>query len=128
MVKLAGLGHAGLALSTSLVALFGSVVLFELIRRRVRGLRGRRLMASFVKIAAASALMGAACAVSSHWIEHWLGVSRMARVSDLAVSVPLGLIVFYGAAKLLHLPELESAHRALIAPLARRLGWGHVKI
>jgi putative peptidoglycan lipid II flippase len=128
MVKLAGLGHAGLALSTSLVALFGAVVLFELIRRRVRGLRGRRLTASFVKIAAASALMGAACAASSHWIEHWLGVSRMARVSDLAVSVPLGLIVFYGAAKLLHLPELESARRALIAPLARRLGWGHVKI
>jgi putative peptidoglycan lipid II flippase len=128
MVKLAGLGHAGLALSTSLVALFGSAVLFDLIRRRVGGLFGRRLAASFVKIAAASALMGVACTLSSRSVEHWLGVSRMARVSDLAVSVPLGLIVFYGAAKLLQLPELESAHRALIAPLARRFGWGRVKI
>jgi putative peptidoglycan lipid II flippase len=128
MVKLAGLGHAGLALSTSLVALFGSIVLFELIRRRVGRLGGRRLSGGFVKILASSALMGAACALTSRSIQHWMGVSRAARVADLAVSVPLGLIVFLGAAKLFRLPELEAARRALIVPLTRRLGQGRVKI
>ncbi len=128
MVKLAGLGHAGLALSTSLVALFGSIVLFDLIRRRVGRLGGRRLTGGFLKILASSALMGAACALSSRTVQHWLGVSRAARVADLAVSVPLGLIVFLGAAKLFRLPELEAARRALIAPLARRFGQGRVKI
>jgi putative peptidoglycan lipid II flippase len=128
MVKLAGLGHAGLALSTSMVALFGSIVLFDLIRRRIGRLGGRRLSGAFVKILACSALMGAACALSSRLIQHWMGVSRAARVADLAVSVPVGLIVFLGAAKLFRLPELEAARRALVAPLARRLGQGRVKI
>ena len=122
MVKLAGLGHAGLALSTSLVALFSSVILFEVIRRRIGGIQGRSLAGSFFKISAASALMGAVCALSSYEIGHWAGFSRLARVCDLAVSIPLGLLVFYGTAKLFHLPEIESASRAFIAPLARRLG------
>jgi putative peptidoglycan lipid II flippase len=121
MVKFAGLGHAGLALSTSLVALFSSIALFEVLRRRIGGVQGRRLSASFVKIAAASALMAAACWLSSRSIEHWIGVSRMARVIDLAVSVPLGLIVFFAMAKWFQLPEMESAKRALLAPLARRM-------
>jgi hypothetical protein len=45
----------------------------------------------------------------------------MARVIDLAVSVPLGLIVFFAMAKWFRLPEMESAGRALLAPLARRM-------
>ena len=121
MVKFAGLGHAGLALSTSLVALFSSITLFEVLRRRIGGIQGRRLTASFVKITAASAMMGAVCALSSRSIEHWIGVTRMARVIDLAVSVPLGLIVFFAMAKWFQLPEMESARRALLAPLTRRL-------
>jgi putative peptidoglycan lipid II flippase len=121
MVKVAGLGHAGLALSTSLVALFSSIALFEVLRRRIGGIQGRRLSASFAKITAASAMMGAACALSSRFIEHWIGVSRTARVIDLAVSVPLGLLVFFAMAKWFRLPEMESARRALLAPLARRL-------
>ena len=121
MVKFAGLGHAGLALSTSLVALFSSIALFDVLRRRIGGIQGRRLSASFVKIAGASAIMGAVCALSSRFIGHWLGVSRMARVIDLAVSVPLGLIVFFAMAKWFRLPEMESAGRALLAPLARRM-------
>ena len=122
MVKLAGLGHAGLALSTSLVALFNSAVLFEVLRRRIRGMHGRRITGSFLRIAAASAVMGAMCLISSRAIEHWLGLSRLARVADLAVSLPLGLVIFFLAAKALHLPELEAAKRALVAPILRRLG------
>jgi putative peptidoglycan lipid II flippase len=121
MVKFAGLGHAGLALSTSLVALFSSIALFEVLRRRIGGIQGRRLSASFAKITTASAMMGAACALSSRSIEHWLGASRVARVIDLGVSVPLGLVVFFAMAKWFQLPEMESAKRALLAPLTRRL-------
>jgi putative peptidoglycan lipid II flippase len=122
MVKLAGLGHAGLALSTSVVALFSSVVLFEVLRRRIGGVQGRRLFASFVKITAASVAMGAACALSSRLIAHVFGLSRIARAVDLAVSIPLGLAVFYLSCKVVQLPELEAARRALITPVTRRLG------
>jgi putative peptidoglycan lipid II flippase len=128
MVRLAGLGHAGLALSTSLVAIFGASVLFEVIRRRIGGVQGRRLARSFFSIAAASAMMGVACALSSHAILRWLGVSRLARVIDLAISVPIGLAVFYIVCKAFKLAELESARRALVIPIARRLGFQRVKI
>lgn len=122
MVKLAGLGHAGLALSTSIVALVSSIVLFEVLRRRVGGVQGRRLFTSFVKITAASAAMGAACALSSRLVGHLAGVSRIARAMDLAVSIPLGLAVFYVGCKVVRLPELEAASRALVDPIRRRLG------
>jgi len=128
MVKLAGLGHAGLALSTSLVALFGSIVLFDVIRRRVGRMDGRRLTSAFLKIMAASGLMGLACVLSSRIVQHSIGISRLARVVDLAISVPLGLLVFLVAAKLFRLPELEAARRALIVPLMRRLGLERAKI
>jgi putative peptidoglycan lipid II flippase len=122
MVKIAGLGHAGLALSTSMVALVSSVVLFEVLRRRVGGVQGRRLFTSFVKITAASIAMGGACALSSRFMAHVAGLSRIARAADLAVSIPLGLAVFYAGCKVVRLPELEAARRALFAPIARRLG------
>ena len=128
MVKVAGLGHAGLALSTSLVALFSSIVLFEVLRRRIGGIEGRRLFASFSQIAVAAGVMGVGCALSSRAVQHWLGLSRLARVADLAISIPLGLVVFYITCKMFGLPEMDSARRALIAPLTRRFGPARVKI
>jgi len=66
--------------------------------------------------------MGAACALSSRLVGHLAGVSRIARAMDLAVSIPLGLAVFYVGCKVVRLPELEAASRALVDPITRRLG------
>ncbi len=115
------LGHAGLALSTAAVATFGGVALFVILRNRVGGIYGRNLMDSVWKIVVASAVMGAAVLLSSHWIEGWLGADRLGRLVDLAVSIPLGLLVFYAACRTLRVSELELATRALANPLARRL-------
>ena len=114
------LGHAGLALSTSVVAVFGAVALFLILRKRIGGVYGRNLAASIWKIAAASAVMGAAVLLSSHGIESWLGVHRLARLIDLAISIPLGLLIFYAICRILRVSELELAARALVNPLARR--------
>ena len=61
LVKAVGMGHAGLALSTSLVALAGAAALFALLRTRTNGLGGRALAVSAAKIALASALMALVC-------------------------------------------------------------------
>jgi len=114
------LGHAGLALSTSVVAVFGAVALFLILRKRIGGVYGRNLAASIWKITAASAVMGAAVLLSSHGIESWLGVHRLARLIDLALSIPLGLVIFYAACRFLRVSELELATRALVNPLPRR--------
>jgi len=108
-----GLGHAGLALSTAAVATFGGIALFVILRNRVGGIYGRNLIESIWKIVVASAIMGAAVLLASHGIEGWLGVSRLGRLVDLGLSIPLGLAVFYAACRVLRVSELELAARAL---------------
>jgi putative peptidoglycan lipid II flippase len=108
-----GLGHAGLALSTAAVATFGGIALFVILRNRVGGIYGRNLMESIWRIVVASAVMGAAVLLSSHGIEGWLGVTRLGRLVDLGLSIPLGLAVFYAACRALRVSELELAARAL---------------
>ena len=115
------LGHAGLALSTSAVAIFGAVALFAILRKRIGGIHGRALLSSIWKITLASAVMGGAVWLSSRQLENWLGVSRLGRMVDLAISIPFGLIVFYGACRLLRVAELDLATRSLVSPILRRL-------
>jgi len=63
---------------------------------------------------------------SSAGIEHALGTRTLARLINLAVSIPLGVAVLYWAARSLKIEELEMATRALAGPLARRLGLSRV--
>jgi putative peptidoglycan lipid II flippase len=115
------LGHAGLALSTSAVALFGAVALFAILRRRVGRIHGRALLNSVWKIILASAVMGGAVWLTSHGIQEWLGISKLARLVDLGISIPFGLIVFYGSCRILRVAELDLATRSLAGPILRRL-------
>jgi putative peptidoglycan lipid II flippase len=123
-VGLVGLGHAGLALSTSSVAVFSAIALFLVMRNRIGGLYGRRLWRSFVRIALASAIMGAVVWVSSTGLQAVLGHSKIARLTDLAVSIVAGLAVLYFACRALRVPELEAAISALAGPLRRRIPFG----
>jgi putative peptidoglycan lipid II flippase len=121
MIKFAGLGHAGLALSTSAVALFGFVVLFALLRKRIGGVHGRDLAMQIGKVALASSIMGAVIFATSRGMATWLGASQIARLADLAVSIPAGLAVYYGACRALGLAEIDGVIRAFTRPIQRRL-------
>jgi putative peptidoglycan lipid II flippase len=116
-VKWAGMGHAGLALSTAGAALFGSAVLLALLQRKVRGLPLRKLAASTAKIAAAAAAMGVVCKLSSGAILAAGGTGRAARLADVAVSIPAGVAVFYLAARTLRVEELEAVRAACYTAL-----------
>jgi putative peptidoglycan lipid II flippase len=115
-------GHAGLALSTSTVAIFSSVALFWTMRARLGGIHGRELLSSVGKVAAAAAVMGAVCWGSSRLVREIAGIGRLARIADLAVSIPLGIAVFYYAARAMRVTELEMAGAAVAGPVLRRLG------
>ena len=119
MVRTGTLGHAGLALATSLVALFNFTALFWILRNRIGGIHGRALLRSVVQIVVASAAMGIAVFLASHAIEAWLGAGRLARLLNLALSIPFGTAVYYGVAKALHVAELEMATNAVVAPVLR---------
>ena len=121
MIRVAGLGHAGLALSTSAVALFGFFLLFEILRRRIGGVHGRELASGIGKVLIASLVMAGITALSSQGVERWLGVSQLARLADLAISLPIGLAVFYGMCRALGVHEVDMAIRAFANPVRRRL-------
>lgn len=122
MIRVAGLRHAGLALSTSAVALFGFVVLFAILRNRIGGLEGRALGAQLGKVGAASLAMAGVVAFSSHTMEAYVGVSRLARLVDLGISIPLGLAVYYGICRALGVSDIDMAVRAFTGPFRRRMG------
>jgi putative peptidoglycan lipid II flippase len=121
MIGFTGLGHAGLALSTSAVAMFGSVVLFVVLSRKIGGVYGRELASSVSKILIASIVMGICVYFSSHGMRALAGVNRMGRLLDLIVSIPVGVVVLYGACTLLRIPELDLATKGVLGPVMRRL-------
>lgn len=120
MIGVGGLGHAGLALSTSAVALFGSVALFFVLRGRIGGIHGRQLLQSTARIAAASLLMGLVVLASSRFVTARLGTKLTGHLADLAISIPLGLLVFWLGCRLLRVAELDLAMRSIAGPLQRR--------
>jgi len=126
LVTWTGMGHAGLALASSIVALGGSAALFAMLRARIGGVEGRALASSAVKIAAAAAVMGLVCAASSHAVyaafPHAARPGKAAQFADLAISVPLGLAVFLAAARWLRVLEL----RVLRGAFARLASGGFI--
>jgi peptidoglycan biosynthesis protein MviN/MurJ (putative lipid II flippase) len=115
MVDVLHLGHAGLAISTSGIALFSSVTLFLLMRRRMNGLYGRILWSSLSKAMLATAAMGVVVALLVRML------AGQAFLLQLAVAIPAGAVVFYLAARALRVEELTMATEAMAGPLQRRL-------
>src|SRR3984957_4041762 len=85
MIRVAKLGHAGLAMSTSAVALFSFIALFAILRKRIGGIYGTELAVTVGKVMVGAAAMGGVVLLSSHGMERWLGISQLARLADLAV-------------------------------------------
>jgi putative peptidoglycan lipid II flippase len=112
LVRWTTLGYAGLALSTSTVALFGAVALAAALRGRTRGIGGGALARSGIRIAIASIPMAAACYASSRAIHALAGAGKSAQLLDLAVSIPLGAAIFYAAARALRVSEVEALRTA----------------
>jgi putative peptidoglycan lipid II flippase len=112
------LGYRGLALGTSIAALFNAVTLLYLLRTHLDGLNGGRLLASMARIIVASAAMGAAAAASYSAMTSWLpGDAIAVQIVRLATSIGIAVAVLAGAAWLLRIREFNEG----VALVARRL-------
>jgi putative peptidoglycan lipid II flippase len=104
------MGYRGLALGTSIAALFNAGALVWLLRRRLGGLEGRRLSIALAKIAVASAVMGLAAYASVAWIAGvWPGTSTVARMLHVFGAILVALAVLAAAARLLRIQEFQDA-------------------
>jgi putative peptidoglycan lipid II flippase len=114
-------GHVGLAMSTSAVAVFAAISLCWILRNRIGGLYGRDLLSSTSRIIVASAAMGGAIALSSHFITANLGEGRLGSFADVAISIPVGLGIFWFFSRMLRISEMELAAQAIPATWRGRL-------
>jgi putative peptidoglycan lipid II flippase len=114
LVRFVGLGHAGLALSTSAVSWFSSFALLFLIRGRIGGVRGPQLFLAVLKISVASAIMAAACYGLVHATATGIPGMKLRRIVNLTAGIPLGATVWFLSASALRIPELGEA-RSLIS-------------
>ncbi len=101
--------HAGLALANSIATLLELLALLALIRRRLDGLEGRRMLIAFARSGLASLVMGAALV---GWRVALPGVGSLAVGGG---GVVVGAVVYVAAALSLRMEELRA-----IANLARR--------
>lgn len=92
---------AGLALSTSTVALCNFLLLLALMRRKIGRIEASTLLRSLAKVAIASALMTAAAYGMHRFCE-------FNRYIDMTASMAIAFIVFGVSCKLLRVDELDE--------------------
>jgi putative peptidoglycan lipid II flippase len=113
-----GWGHRGLAFSTGCVATFNFLVLYGLMRHRLKRLETRRMLAMLGKVAMASAALAAICWASQHWLlAEWATQAFVSKLGSLLLTVVVGVLVFLGCGAALRIEELHT----LIDTLQRRL-------
>ena len=103
-------GYRGLALGTSIAALFNAAALLWLLRRRLDGLDDRRILSSFSKIATASLAMGAAALLIDRLLSQWVGGDAfLSQAFRLTLTIAFALVVLAGGAHMLRIREFREA-------------------
>ncbi len=101
------LGVQGLALGFALEYVAGVVVLAAIIRRRLRGLDGDRLLTSIVRTAAAGAATAGVAWLAARWLGQSLGTATiLEQTVQVLGAVAAGVAVFVASATLLRIEEV----------------------
>jgi putative peptidoglycan lipid II flippase len=111
-----GLGHRGLALSTSFVALTNFLLLYAMMRRHTGRLETTTMLATLGKLAAAGVVLAAICLFAQHFLfptpTHG---SLWKLIAELLLTIAAGASAFFGSAYLLRVAEVHD-----VVTLARR--------
>ncbi len=114
-----GFGHRGLALSTSLVAMTNFLLLYAMMRRYVDYLETGTLLKTLTKLFIAGTLLAGVCWLARHYFLH--SGSRILlwqKLLGVSVTVAVASTIFFGAAYLLRVTEVQD----LVALARRKLG------
>jgi putative peptidoglycan lipid II flippase len=103
------LGFRGLALGTSIAALFNAAALLILLRRALHGIHDGRIVSTFVRVAVAAGAMGLVAAVLNQVLEtRWPGGALLMQVIRLGVTITLSLVGLGAASWLLRIREFND--------------------
>jgi putative peptidoglycan lipid II flippase len=105
--------HNGLALAHAVAATLNFIILFLLLRRHLGGLPAREIVRSFLRTTAASAIMGALCALVLRG-ELWQSAGSLGlKAVWLAGTIALAMGVYAGISALLRAEELSFVVKLL---------------
>jgi len=113
-----GWGHRGLAFSTACVATTNFLVLYALMRHRLRRLESREMLSLLARLAVAAAALAAVCWAGAHFLlAGWATERFLPKFATLLGVIAAGAVVFFASAIALRIRELEE----IVAALRRRL-------
>jgi putative peptidoglycan lipid II flippase len=115
------LGYRGLALGTAIAAMMNAGMLLWVLRARIGGIEGRRVLTTFGKILVASLLMGAAAYFLSSWLREVLpGSSIYVRGTRVFTAISAAILVLMAASRALRIEEFAVATSRVLKRLAPR--------
>lgn len=115
------MGYTGLALGTSVAALFNATALFVMLRRHVGGLNERHLAGSALRIALASVAMGAAALAVDRRLSQAIPDAALAwQILRLAVTIAAALATLAAAAWVLRIREFNDSIGLVLRRFRRR--------
>jgi putative peptidoglycan lipid II flippase len=115
------MNFAAMALTTSLAMTMEALLLFEGLRRKLGGLDGTFLMRHGLRILAAALAMAAPLALLHHQFSRHFAATRLNFLLEVCLLLPLAMLFFIGAAKLLRVEEIRSAGDLFWKPMRRYL-------
>jgi len=106
----------GLALGHATAYAAGATALLLLIRRRIDGVEGARVLGSIGRTLAAGGLTAATAWLVARWLGETMGIATLGQqLVQVASAVGAGLVVFVVAATLMKIEEVDMVRRQLIS-------------
>jgi putative peptidoglycan lipid II flippase len=104
------MGYRGLALGTSIAALFNASLLMFFLRRRLEGIEGGRVAGALLRIGVASGLMGATALGAERLATAWLpGAGLVVQIVRLGLAIAAAIGVLAAAAYVLRIREFHDS-------------------
>ena len=110
-----GLGVRGLALGHATAYTFGSIALLALIRRRLGGIDGRRILSGLFRTFLAAGVTAGVAWVASMAIGGWVGTSTLGgQAAQVLGAVAAGILAFLATALMLRVDEVDVVRRQFV--------------
>jgi len=105
------MAHNGLALATSISAIFTTVLLFIDLRKKIGPIGMKNMLTTFIKTSLAAAVMGLVVYLVFFKLGSLFITSKIMELIFLLVSIALGVIVYFSLCVILRVKELAKLFR-----------------
>jgi putative peptidoglycan lipid II flippase len=108
------LGHGGLALAYSIAGIFNMLVLLVVLRIKIGGIDGKKMLISFLQSFFSAFLMAAVLYKTIDYVEVWIDVStKLGQFMQVILGIILGTVIYSTVVSLFKMEEAQMVLRIL---------------